>query len=83
MCGNNYTGVFSDASFENTINNNIFKDNKWYGFRNWGGARNLVYNNIFINNTASDTVEPTSTYWNITKTPGENIVGGSYLGGNY
>ena len=43
------------------------------------GSNNLIYNNIFLNGTIS---EGGNTY-NITKTPGTNIVGGPYLGGNY
>ena len=50
----------------------------------------LIYNNLF-NNTVSffnNTKEmrygePTTTFWNTTKTPGTSIVGGTYLGGNY
>lgn len=44
-----------------------------------------VVNNLF-NNTLNYAINPatnTNTDWNTTKTAGTNIVGGSYLGGNY
>lgn len=43
------------------------------------GSNNLIYNNIFLNGTISEG----GNIYNITKTPGTNIVGGPYLGGNY
>jgi hypothetical protein len=47
----------------------------------------LIYNNIF-NNSATNALHPlisggTGNVWNITKTPGMNIVGNPYLGGNF
>ena len=45
---------------------------------------NLVYNNYF-NNTYNTRVSTDSTgnIWNINPTPGTNIVGGQFIGGNY
>jgi len=44
-------------------------------------SNNLIYNNYFSNtNNAQDNK---NNFWNITKTPGTNIVGGPWLGGNY
>ncbi|WP_229396073.1 NosD domain-containing protein [Methanosarcina sp. DH1] len=51
----------------------------------------LIYNNFFnntvnlFNNTEIDYLERglDDAVWNTTKTPGKNIVGGPYLGGNY
>jgi len=45
------------------------------------GSNNLFYNNYFDN--PDNAYDSGSNLWNITKTAGENIVGGSYLGGNY
>jgi nitrous oxidase accessory protein NosD len=50
------------------------------GLYSWT-ADNLIYNNCF-NNTVN-VVDDGTNRWNITKTAGENIYGGSYLGGNY
>jgi len=69
---------------ENEIRGNTLQDNGFYGFiltidPSWGG-NNFIYNNRFINNGAwSDSIN----VWNTTKTPGTNIVGGPYLGGNF
>jgi PGF-pre-PGF domain-containing protein len=41
----------------------------------------IIYNNNF-NNTRNVQFTDTSD-WNITKTPGKNIIGGPYIGGNY
>ncbi len=45
---------------------------------------NTIYNNYF-NNTQNALVTGTSTgnVWNTTKTAGQNIIGGPFLGGNY
>jgi len=44
----------------------------------------VIYDNVF-NNTANaaDTFTPGQQQWNITKTPGANVIGGSFLGGNF
>ncbi|HII01026.1 TPA: hypothetical protein HA351_05020 [Methanosarcinaceae archaeon] len=42
---------------------------------------NLIYNNYF--NSANNVYDNGNNIWNITKTPGTNIVGGPFLGGNY
>ena len=43
---------------------------------------NLIFNNVFsnINNYHN---ESNNNTWNVSKTPGTNIIGGPYLGGNY
>jgi S-layer protein (TIGR01567 family) len=46
------------------------------------GNNNIIYNNFF-NSTSNWGVGTTSlSTWNISKTAGTNIIGGSYLGGN-
>ena len=45
---------------------------------------NTVYNNYFNNvNNINYYYTPSGDIWNTTLTPGTNIVGGSWLGGNY
>ena len=71
-------GLYSsglNSIYSNTIVNNH------YGIYMKGFSRNLIYNNYLQNrNNANDTG---NNIWNIGKIPGTNIVGGSYLGGNY
>ncbi len=42
---------------------------------------NLIYNNYF--NSTKNVYDNGNNIWNITKTPGTNIIGGPFLGGNY
>ncbi len=44
---------------------------------------NLIYNNYFNNVLNYNAGDECSNIWNISKTQGENIIGGPYLGGNY
>jgi parallel beta-helix repeat protein len=46
-----------------------------------GADDNLIYNNYF--NNSDNALDTANNIWNITKTPGVNIIGGAYLGGNY
>jgi len=43
----------------------------------------LIYNNYFNNTANANSSGGSGNRWNITKTPGTNIVNGAYLGGNY
>jgi parallel beta-helix repeat protein len=75
-------GITLTASFSNTVSDNTIINNL-YGLRiSEGAANNIIYNNYFNN---SRNLMPVSTVntWNITKTPGQNIIGGPYLGGNF
>ena len=79
----NSAGLFLESSSSNTITDNTFKLNTAFGLYVKYSGNNLIYNNMF-NNTANARFEsPGSNSWNITKTPGTNIMGGPYLGGNY
>jgi parallel beta-helix repeat protein len=76
--------VINDC-FYNIFTGNIFCDNN-YGlyfvkYFSTGPSNNLVYNNYFSN--TNNVCDEGTNIWNITKTPGINIVGGPYLGGNY
>ncbi len=66
----------------NDIMGNTANSNNNYGIYLHGLSNdNNIYNNYF-NNTNNAWDNGTNS-WNITKTAGTNIVGGSYLGGNY
>ena len=46
------------------------------------GNNNIVYNNYFAN-TVNGYDGGIGNLWNISKTPGSNVIGGSYIMGNY
>ncbi len=72
--------------FDNTtalIHSNRLQDNS-IGLQLESSKNNIVYNNYFDNiNNIEQTGSIFTTYWNITKIPGINILGGNHLGGNY
>jgi parallel beta-helix repeat protein len=81
-CSNNGRGIrlYIDCS-NNTLSGNTANSNEEYGIYLWNSSDNSIYNNHFNNtNNAYDNGNNT---WNISKTPGTNIIGGSWLGGNY
>jgi parallel beta-helix repeat protein len=63
-----------------TINNNTV-DNCSIGINLSSSYNNLIYNNFFDN--TQNARDDTENVWNIAKITGHNILGGSYLGGNY
>ena len=77
---NNMRGIYLEDSNSNIIShNNVSKNGD--GIYLLVSRNNLIFNNYFENtNNAWD--DRTNT-WNITKVEGKNIIGGSYLGGNY
>lgn len=88
LVGNNVTDSgygfrVSDGSNNNELRDNIVTRNRRYGITfGFDTIGNLIFNNFFRNSVnAKD--DSNSNYWNVEKTPGQNIVGGSYLGGNY
>jgi parallel beta-helix repeat protein len=68
-----------------TISKNEISENLQYGINlDFQCRDNLIYNNYFHhNNENSIDKSINNNTWNITKTSGTNIVGGSYLSGNY
>ena len=79
----NCYGIYSWwYSNNNTLVENDCSDNDYYGiYWSHSSNNNLIYNNYF-NNTNNAYDEGANT-WNIAKTAGTNIIGGSWLGGNY
>jgi parallel beta-helix repeat protein len=80
----NYGINIIDYSNNNTILNNTLNSNNNYGivikhFSN----NNSIYNNYFDNSKNYYLKYTTKNFWNISKTPGGNIIGGPILGGNF
>lgn len=79
-------GLMQSGTFDNVITFNNFTLNRW-GME-IGASGNLIYNNAFVNNNGTHVMSynlapPHINDYNVSKTPGENIIGGPYLGGNY
>jgi parallel beta-helix repeat protein len=69
---------------DNSFSNNYIKSNSNYGIYIWYPGNNYIYNNYFNNsNNFYLLYSINSNYWNTTKKPGTNIVGGPYIGGNF
>lgn len=71
----------------NILKSNYIINSSRYGIYTnlWGTQDNLIYNNYFDNadNFYAASQPPSFADFNITKTSGTNILGGSYLGGNF
>ena len=81
VTNNSWYGVCMYSSGSNNLTGNTVTNNSWYGIRLLSSSNNIIYNN-YLGNT-NNAYDPCTNTWNITKTASENIVGGSYLGGNY
>ena len=73
-------GISLGYSNNNTITSNNASNNS-YGIYLGDSSNNTIYNNYF-NNTINAEDDGTNK-WNTTKKAGTNIIGGSWLGGNY
>jgi PGF-pre-PGF domain-containing protein len=87
IVSNNGYGIHLGTSDGNTISGNAISLNSNEGFYFCPKCtQNTVYNNYFNNTVNNNNGKPESNEivnaYNITKTAGQNIVGGSYLGGN-
>ncbi len=78
---NNITGIILFDSHGNTIDSNTVTSNNAYGIYLKGSGYNTIYNNYF--NNTNNAYDDGINIWNISKTAGTNIIGGSWLGGNY
>ncbi|MEK6953463.1 MAG: NosD domain-containing protein [Candidatus Micrarchaeota archaeon] len=76
----NYQGIRIQSSSSNALSDNIVRSNN-IGIYLMGSSSNLIFNNFF-NNSVNAQDDATNS-WNITKQTGANIIGGSYLAGNY
>ena len=78
---NNEYGIYlHNWSNNNSLTNNIVLNNVKGIYLGWS-SDNLIYNNYF--NNTNNAYDNGNNIWNITKTPGTNIVWGPYIGGNY
>ncbi|MCC4770972.1 hypothetical protein FXV91_12560 [Methanosarcina sp. DH2] len=81
---NSLNGIFLEASDGNQLKGNLLHFNTEYGLMLSNSSKNLIYDNYFQN---SENVGYKGTNlenaWNMSMKRGINIVGGSYLGGNY
>ncbi|MCZ7358421.1 MAG: right-handed parallel beta-helix repeat-containing protein, partial [Candidatus Methanoperedens sp.] len=74
----NGVGIFA-TSCCNVLSSNIISNNT-NGISLDVSMNNIIYNNFF--NNTNNSIQYLPNNWNITKTPGINIIGGSYLAGN-
>ncbi len=79
---NSYGINLFDSNHNRIVNNRLYLNR--YSFYFDGARENLIYNNS-LNSTKDSRFfnNCTGNIWNTTKTAGQNIAGGSYLGGNY
>jgi uncharacterized delta-60 repeat protein len=79
-------GIYADLNvYDNTIYNNIITttDNSSYAvYLSTNVYNNTFYNNIF-NVSSMDILVSETNNWNITLQNGTNIIGGSFIGGNF
>jgi len=80
---NNTIGFALVLSSDNTLATNIVSGNSWRGIYVEDSSNNTIYNNRFDNVYNVQEQHEGINTWNITRTEGTNIIGGSWLGGNY
>ena len=82
---NYYYGIVLSSSSNNTFSGNNVISNGIRGIDldsyMFTSRNNLVYNNFF--NNTENAFNDGTIIWNITRTLNTNIIGGSYLGGNF
>jgi len=79
---NNHGILLSSSNNNNRLTDNTVNSNNYYGIAIVSSSNNnLIYNNYF--NNTNNACDRGNNIWNITKMPGTNIIGESYLGGNY
>jgi parallel beta-helix repeat protein len=75
------SGIYLNDSSGITVTGNNASNNT-NGINLLNSNDNLIYNNYF-NNTNNVLTDSSVNYWNTTRQPGTNIIGGSYIGGNF
>ena len=78
---NNENGFYLWYSHNNILYNNTVNSNSNYGIYMYLSNDNRIYNNYFHN--TNNAYDDGANIWNITPTSGTNIIGGSWLSGNY
>jgi parallel beta-helix repeat protein len=79
-------GIYLDSSSNNTLSGNNVNSNSGYysyGIYLSGSSNNTIDNNIFNNTNNFYLYASNNNTWNINKLTITNIVGGSYIGGNF
>ena len=82
----NYDGIVLDDGVNNTVTNNTIINNTNEGIVFHDSQDNLIYNNFFnniINTQFAQQLTIYLNYWNTALAGGANIIGGTYLGGNF
>ncbi len=79
----NRNGIYLYSSTNNTLTKNTANANDVYGINLEDSSNNFIYDNYLTNTNNAFDNGNSNNFWNITKTEGTNILGGSYLGGNY
>ncbi len=77
------SGIWLHSSSYNTLTGNIVSNNGAYGLDLYYSGNNTIYNNLFNNANNIYFIGTDTATWNTTKQAGTNIIGGSYLGGNF
>lgn len=70
-------------SREYTVRDNVITSNLGLGLEFTATTDSLIVNNLVAGNGGTATSNGAANTWAVAPTPGENIVGGPFLGGNY
>ncbi len=79
---NYYEVFFESSATDNLIHTNQMNSNGYDAFLFNSSVGNTIYNNYILADSILS-ADASSNSWNISKTPGINIIGGPYLGGNF
>lgn len=81
---NSKYGICMNSSSNNTFKSNTVDSNSGHGICILSSNNNTIYNN-YLNNTKNLYIEGKNSgnVWNVSKNSGTNIVGNSFLGGNF
>ncbi len=80
----NRWGVFLSSASDSLLLNNRIANNNMSGLSLIAANGNTIVNNYFTNtNNTNFEDQLGSNYWNMPVTPGNNIAGGPFYGGNY
>jgi parallel beta-helix repeat protein len=85
VTGSYNAGIFIQSSTNDSISGNTIANNTFWGIFLNSCSNQTIYNNNFSNANGNAGFAGTNTgnVWNVSKTAGQNIVGGPYLGGNF